>query len=291
MKKILMSCLFLLVLSIGLEGQTPLSGPRLAGIVNLPDAKRAVLEVPPAALSGTTWLVLAEGQREGEVEMLEIHPENATVKLNLHSKGGITNLALSRRTDQQPDTSPGIVLENVSLEPVLSLYGEFSERTLLRSQPLPNVTFTAAGSAPDRGAAAQILQKALAERELVAIPDGEKFIMVVRKAQAATVTPRSAAVTPSVSNSQSEMVPAGAINFPNTDVAPVIQIYAELVGRKLDQSSPIPLRGTIQFRSQTPLTRDEARYALDTVLSWAGVKMVPFDPGFVKPVLVSESRR
>jgi len=290
MKKILVSCLFLLVLNIGLEGQTGVSGPRLAGIVNLPDAKRAVLEVPPGSVNGTSWIVLAEGQREGEVEVLEIHPEDQMVRVNLRSKGGITDLALTNRLDQRLATSPGIMLENASLEPVLRLYGEFSERTLLRSQPLPNVTFTGGGSAPDRMAAAQILQTLLAQRELAAIPDGDKFIMVVRKAQAATVTPRSAALTPSASNPQSEMLPAGAIIFPNTDVAQVIQIYAELVGRKLDQSSPIPLRGTIQFRSQTPLTRDEARYALDTVLSWAGVKMVPVDPDFVRPVPVGESK-
>jgi hypothetical protein len=223
--------------------------------------------------------------------VLEIRPENATVKLNLHSKGGITNLALSNRIDQHLDISPGIMLENASLGSVLSLYGEFSERTLLRSQPLPKVAFTGGGSAPDRAAAAQILQTLLAQRELAAIPDGEKFIMVVRKAQAATVTPRSAEIKPSVGNPQSDILPAGALNFPNTDVAQVIQIYAELVGLKLDQSSPIPLRGTIQFRSQTPLTRDEARYALDTVLNWAGVKMVPVGTGFVKPVPVSESKR
>src|SRR5437660_10190212 len=58
MKKILVSCLFLLVLNIGLEGQTGLSGPRLSGIVNFPDAKLAVLEVHPAAFTGTICLGL-----------------------------------------------------------------------------------------------------------------------------------------------------------------------------------------------------------------------------------------
>lgn len=295
MNKVLVSCLLLwfLILNVGLEGQTGFSGPRLSGIVNLPNAKRAVLEVPPASFTGISWLVLAEGQRDGEIEVLEIHPENATVKLNLHSKGGLTNLSLTNLADQHLNISPGIVLEGASLEPVLSLYGEFSERTLLRSQPLPKVSFTVTAPTTDRAAAAQILEKALAERELAAIPDGKKFIMVVRKAQAAKVTPQSSLIKPSVGDLKSEILPAGTIYFPNTDINQVIQIYAELVGRKLDRSSPFlsTFHTTIQFRNQIPLTREEARYALDTLFNWAGLKMVPIGNDLIKPVPVSETNQ
>jgi hypothetical protein len=63
----------------------------------------------------------------------------------------------------------------------------------------------------------------------------------------------------------------------------VIQIYAELAGRKLQQAPIVPA-ALIRFRNQTPLTKDEVLYALDTEFGWAGIKMVPAGDNSIKPV-------
>jgi hypothetical protein len=284
MKTILASCLLLGLLESGLNAQTPPVSPRLSGIISLPDVRRALLEFPMGSF-GSTWSILAEGQREGEIELLQIDPDNATVKLKLPASGPIT-LGLTNAGTPQAGSSLRIVLQDASLEPALRLYSQCSSRSLLRWQVLPKLSFTLNAPAADQAAAAQILQDALVKKGLAIIPDGAKFIMIVPKAMAATVKPHSADLTPTPDTGQSELLPAGTINFPNTDAQQVMQIYAELVGRKLARPTGLPLvpNATIQFRNETPLTRQEVVYALDMVFELAGIKMVPAGGDSIKPI-------
>ena len=249
-----------------------------------------MLENPFPSATWASWSILSEGQREGKVEVLEIHPETAMVKVRLFPNGDPTNLTFTNLPAPHRGMSAGTVLENASLEPVLGLYGELSGRSLLCAQALPNISLTIAIPAQDRVGVAQALQTALAQQGIASIPDGEKFIIVVRKQQAAAVKLRPAQIKPLVKSAESDILPAGAINFPNTEINQVITIYAELVGRRLDRSvsPPITPSAVIRFRNQTPLTREEARYALDMVFGLAGLKMVPVGNDLIKPVLINE---
>jgi hypothetical protein len=40
----------------------------------------------------------------------------------------------------------------------------------------------------------------------------------------------------------------------------------------------------INFRSQTIITRDECTYAVETLLTWAGLKVIDSAPGLLKAV-------
>src|SRR6185369_5485396 len=57
--------------------------PRLAGIVNLPSRKCALLEVPGTHFPGPR-LILDESQREGKIELLKIDPaaNKVTVRIS-----------------------------------------------------------------------------------------------------------------------------------------------------------------------------------------------------------------
>jgi hypothetical protein len=44
------------------------------------------------------------------------------------------------------------------------------------------------------------------------------------------------------------------------------------------------LRRQIRLTTQTPLTKEEAIYALDTVFRLGGIKVVPAEDGFMKAV-------
>ena len=63
------------------------------------------------------------------------------------------------------------------------------------------------------------------------------------------------------------------------------EIYAEIIGRNLDRSD-LPKRAfaSITFRSQTPLSKREAIYALDKLFRWQQVKIIPADDVSVKLV-------
>ncbi len=89
--------------------------------------------------------------------------------------------------------------------------------------------------------------------------------------------------TPAVTNAPEETIPAGTINFPATDLNQVLQIYAELVGRTVLRPTTLPAP-TITLRTQTPLTRREAKEAFDAVLALNGISMIDIGDKFVKAV-------
>jgi general secretion pathway protein D len=80
-----------------------------------------------------------------------------------------------------------------------------------------------------------------------------------------------------------EVVPAGTINFPATDLNQVLQIYAELVGRTVLRPTSLPAP-TITLKTQTPLTKREAIEAFDAVLALNGITVANVGDKFVKVV-------
>ncbi|MGH7972263.1 MAG: hypothetical protein ACREIC_26425, partial [Limisphaerales bacterium] len=78
------------------------------------------------------------------------------------------------------------------------------------------------------------------------------------------------APTPGTNATAEEVLPAGTINFPATDLNQVLQIYAELVGRTVLRPTSLPAP-TITLKTQTPLTRHEAVQAFDAVLALNGI--------------------
>jgi hypothetical protein len=85
-----------------------------------------------------------------------------------------------------------------------------------------------------------MLEKALAERGIATIADGEKFLMVVPASEVTAVKPRSSDFDTSTRNGiKPELMPVGAIYFSNANLNQAAQIYASLIGRKLDQTQPL----------------------------------------------------
>jgi general secretion pathway protein D len=80
-----------------------------------------------------------------------------------------------------------------------------------------------------------------------------------------------------------EIIPAGTINFPATDLNQVLQIYSELVNRTVLRPANLgaPM---ITLKTQTPLTKKEAIQAFDAVLAMNGITMINVGEKFVKAV-------
>lgn len=85
-----------------------------------------------------------------------------------------------------------------------------------------------------------------------------------------------------------EVLPAGTINFPATDLNQVLQIYSELVGRTILRPTQLPAP-TITLKTQTPLTRREAVQAFDAVLALNGIAVLNVGEKFVKVVPMAQA--
>jgi general secretion pathway protein D len=80
-----------------------------------------------------------------------------------------------------------------------------------------------------------------------------------------------------------EIIPPGLINFEGVDVAQVLEVYAQLVGRTLLHGT-IP-QASIVLKTETPLTKAEAIQALQAVLALNGIAVIDVPGGkFVKVV-------
>lgn len=297
--------ILLLCLAFHLPAQLTSPVLRLAGLINLPTMKRAVLDIAQNSSAQASQVMLAEEQREANLEVREIHAENGTVTLNVQGTESPVTLSLSDLPSRAERSSPGLALENSDLNIVLRLYQDFVGRTVLQSPFLPATTFTLKASVANQHEAALVLERAFAEKEIVTIADGSKFILVVPKSQAATATTHSSQIVSSASNSPasinptdspkalalpsnqaSDLIPAGLIDFRGVEVRDVLKMYAELIGSNFDRRQALPPGNNkpVVLCSQTPLTKAELIYALDTLLSWQDIKVVPSSGGLVKAV-------
>ena len=300
MKAIAFSVLALCLAVTALSTESPQSASpqRLAGIVSLADRPCVVLEAAGRRRSLAKLLILSEGQRDEGVQVVKIAPDKGSVEL-VWEGAGSTTVRLNNATNL---SVPGIVLEDVGLNAVLQLFGPFTNRSLLRWPYLPASSFSLRASAKDRAGAAQVLAQALVAEELSIIPDGEKFLMIVPKSEAATVKPhapptkaspgggtKTQATSPGPGPTEQELIPPGMIDFRSADLSQVVAIYSVLLGRTLDPGGPPNVNGTISFHTQNRLTKEEAVYALETLLEWSGVKLVPVGEDKLKAVRAWEN--
>jgi hypothetical protein len=316
--------------------ETPQSTPRLTGILNLPDSTLALLDVPAGHAGGSHQLILAPGQREGDVELIRINPEVGAVDVRVGvtrlwnvNPGGQATTNAARIWDAKtgkeltpgsivsaqfsPDGRqivttgtnlisvsfrdpthrletghPGLMLEGAGFSQVLMIYQRLSGRTLLIHPALPEYSVNLSAEASNPAEATLVLEKEFAAHQIGTIPDGDKFTMIVPESQLTRIKPRSMEIKPT----EGELLPAGVITFWNVDLVQVANIYAALMGRQLDRQAPPPrATRTIKLKTQTPLSREEARYALDTLFRWQGLEMIPEGDDLMKLAPVPASER
>ena len=219
--------------------------PRLAGIISVGRVHQAALESTHGRAG--QWVLLGEGQREGGVTILGINPDKGTVRVRLGGTDEVT-LALSNRTSLP---APGIVLEDSSLDQVLALYQWSVNRTLLRAPLSPRLSFTLSGVATNQAQAARLIERALAEQDIVTVPDGDKFMIVAPKEMESSLKawpaksksvlrrgagqPSSSAMNATAQTGSApsrgpnqQVIPAGMLDFRNATLGQAMAIYAEM---------------------------------------------------------------
>jgi hypothetical protein len=252
--------------------------PRLSGIVNLPDFEYAAFEFAPKPYDRCRQAVVGEGQDLWGIKLLKVNPGQRAVEVEVDGLSAPLAMSLRPESNSVQEHPSQIALTNASLLSVLELYGDLSGHTLLYWPSLPEANFSLDGFASNRLQAASILEKALADTGIVIVADGDKFMMVLPKDKVATVKP-GAPRGPAAPSAKSESVDtqAGEIVFHGAALTQVLDIYAKLVRVKLDRGSThIPMssnNSSIFFYNQSPLSREEAIYALETLIQWHGIKI------------------
>ena len=288
------------------RNQVP-DSPRLAGLINFPGRKYAVLEKVP--FSGH-YFILAESESHDGVTLGRIKPKKGSVQLWGVGTNPVVTLNPDRQLTQPKaakapgfrgwiaealhDTRHEVALEQASTDLVLFLHAQFTGRTSLRSPRLPAASFSLNVVANNPAQIALRLESALAEKGISTIRDGEKFLLVVPTSEAPISQPLFSEFKASAGEpGRPGLFPKGAIiNFPNTELSQVVKLYADLTGRALDRTQQPPsLNGTVNFTTQTALTKEECAYGLETLLALQGFKIVPAGRASFRLNLISDNRQ
>jgi hypothetical protein len=264
----------------------------LTGIVNLPGLKVAVIEVPSP--QSDHELILGKDQREGEIEVNDICPDEGRVKIRIAGAGPIW-LDLGTATNSILRT-PSIALKNARLSLVLCLYSQCAERSLLQHPLLPrenrlNVTSHASNLSEAR----HTIETLLVDQQIAFIPDGEKFIIVTPSSEVAHIKPNAPKKADSLpyrkNPSDSDLIVPGMLDLRGANDFQVAALYADLLGKKLDLSQRFPSSDgpRLYCTAVTPISKEEAVYMVKTLLSWKNIRFEPADKqGFVKAVRLND---
>src|SRR5512140_1323907 len=159
--RILCLCLCCLYAALAGAAGAPDTGIQVKGIVATPKLKLALFEYSQARPFSRQFSLLAEGEREENLEVLKIESQAGSVRIS--RQGEETQLRLEGGP-ATPSPAPALQLEQAGLEAVSSLYQRLSGRTLLRPSGLPKLELDLRSSATTEEGLADAMVAALAEK-------------------------------------------------------------------------------------------------------------------------------
>jgi hypothetical protein len=179
--------------------------------------------------------------------------------------------------------SPSECAENPT-DDALARYAELTDTTILRAPGLPVIAESVTASLPaETNAAVWALKGALLERGVEMLPYRELFTLAVSSGW--SNTPPAAQIDripaghigrsalPQVQGSNQEVIASGMIDFIHADGNQVLQLYSELTGKTLLRPPDIG-RFQVKLRTQTPLNKAAAIYAMRAMFALRGLAVV-----------------
>jgi len=246
---------------------------KLVGIVGL-DINCAIVEVTQTnytsnhrARERTEQFILGTNQTQSGVLVQSINVIKGTVSANVD--GEARTLAFDSPKGAETTVKPSTIqLRGVKLQRVIFLCGELKNRTVLQHPGLKDTGFTLTANPQNKPDAAKALEKLFASHEIAAIPDGDKFMLLVPCAFTNKVSPHSKDIA-----DEEPTVPALSVNFQNVPMQKVLEVYGEYIGYPVNnlQSSPF---GLIHLVQENPLSKGQICYAMDTIFAWNGVDVI-----------------
>jgi hypothetical protein len=167
----------------------------------------------------------------------------------------------------------------------LETYGELVGKTILApSALLSSLDSIMSEPPPDKTNAIAFFESELSKKNISVIQDGPSFVRLLRTGEWEAGLSNAPILGAQLRASPSkELIPAGAVNFPGTDLMQVLDIYAALKNRTILRTRflPSPL---VRLNTQCALTKEEVVYALETVLALDGISTVDDGQAFVQIV-------
>ena len=167
----------------------------------------------------------------------------------------------------------------------LDVYGELLGKTILGPSGLPSLPdWTVSDLPPNKTNAIAFLENEFSKNGISVVQDGSSFVRLIPsgawQAGLSNAPLRGAQLRASPSK---ELIPAGAVNFPGSDLIQVLDIYATLKNRTILRTRFLPPQ-VVRLKTQCALTRGELVYALETVLALNGISTVDDGQAFVQIV-------
>ena len=204
-------------------------------------------------------------------ELLEINAVSGTIRLGENDEPVTYALTDETGGTLAKDRIRAVCLPNIEFSDFVDIYGELIGRTVLCPPAVDRrIRFSIFESASTRLEVALILERAARGKGLRTVLEGERFALVVpRHFDVSNIEMLSPPKPSPVA--ETETMPVGSIWMENVTVAEIAELYGALSGRTLVRGNSTATGGSgVLFCNQTPLTKPEALYALDVLLTWEG---------------------
>lgn len=266
--------MLILSLCLPLLSQTPKSAIaiKLTGIVALGTIKFAVLESP-----STGPLIMKEGERNcTPIDVSVIHIDE--------KKGGVTLYVddMERKcvmpSSRDENKSLAVRLRSSSFKAVLQIYQMLLNRTVIQCPECPIETVDLEiESDADLAQIEKKLVEAMEAKGVVVQNIGVKFCAIVPLNR----TKLLASLPPPVKmeTGKNDFLTPKALRFTEADFRNFLEVYSELAQRTVLRPSVTP-QPLITVFNQTPLSRAEAIWLMEAVLSLAGLSITTIGDKF-----------
>ncbi len=173
----------------------------------------------------------------------------------------------------------------------LSVYGNLTEKTVLMSSVLPRLSDAMIADLPaEKTNAIARIESELSKQGVATIQDGPHFVRVFPEGMRGLMTNVLLRGTEFTISKSRPPFPAGSINFIAVPLDSVLPFYAEFSQRTILRPAMLP-RIDVHLQNTCPLTREEAAYALATVLALNGIAVVTDGERFAQVVPMPERAR
>ena len=241
---------------------------KLVGILGY-EVPLAILQVPKTngGFERTDQFELRADQSEEGVEIQSIDVTNGIVLAMVDGKSR-TFAFEAPGGFKMADKPATIRLLDAKLHPLIHFYGEAKGRTVLEHPELEGAGFTLTANPQNKSEAAKAFEQLFASRKIAAIPDGDKFILLVPYAFTNQVTPRSDELA-----KPGQMLGQLSINFQGVPLAKVLEVYGEYVGHPVNDVEHVPCCNGVFLVQQNPLSKEQICYAMQTIFTWHGIRL------------------
>jgi hypothetical protein len=173
----------------------------------------------------------------------------------------------------------------------LGVYANLTEKTILMSSAMPRLSDVMIADLPAENAnAIARIESNLSKQGIAVVHDGPHFVRLIPENMRNLMTNVPLrGVELAISKSRPTM-PAGAITILGIDLDQLLPFYASFSQRTILRPATLP-RITVCLQNTCSLTREEAAYALATVLTLNGIAVVEDGERFVQIVPMTERER